>query len=95
MIIQLTQSHLLAVIQVRHHLHTRLFENIGNLKINFDGYSYGEFGELLSDDHEVNTIHGVIRYNHKYYAITNAFMDWLQEPNKPNRHAFLNNMFCN
>lgn len=69
------------------------YENVGSLSINFDGYSYGKFGELLSDDHEVNTIHGVILHNHKYYAITNAFMDWLQEPNKPKRHSFLNDLF--
>jgi hypothetical protein len=69
------------------------YENIGSVTIKFGGYSYGEFGELLSDEHEINTIHGVIHHEHKYYAITNAFMAWLQEHNKPKCHAFLNELF--
>lgn len=69
------------------------FDDIGDIIIGFNWHQRDEFGVLERSDKELNIIHGVILYNHKYYAITHRFMAWLQEPDKPKRAAFLAELF--
>jgi len=69
------------------------FDNVGEILIGFDWQLHDEFGELERTDKETNIIPGVIFVQHRYYAITNRFMEWLQEPGKPKRQAFLAQVF--
>lgn len=52
-----------------------------------------EMGMVDWEEDEYHSIPGIFIHNHKYYAITNAFIDWLQTPNKPKRQEFLTKLF--
>lgn len=65
----------------------------GTITINYNWTSKDEFGAVEMTETESHSIPGVIYYQYRYYAITNAFMAWLQEPNKPKRRSFLEKLF--
>ena len=65
----------------------------GVLTIYFNWSRGDEMGLVDWEEDETHVIPGVIYQNHKYYAVTNPFIDWLRTPDKPKRQAFMNELF--
>lgn len=55
----------------------------GNIIISYLWRGWDEFGVLDNTDKETHEIPDVIYYNHQYYAITTAFIEYLNDPEKP------------
>lgn len=64
----------------------------GVVTIYFNWSRGDEMGFVDWEEDETHVIPGVIYQNHKYYAVTNPFIDWLRTPAKPKRQAFLNEL---
>lgn len=65
----------------------------GVVTIYFSWCRGDEMGLVDWEEDETHIIPAVIYYNHKYYALTNAFIDWLKTPYKPLRQAFFKKIF--
>lgn len=65
----------------------------GILTIYFIWSRHDEMGSIDWEEDETHIIPAVIYQNHKYYALTKPFIDWLRTPDKPKRQAFLNELF--
>ncbi len=65
--------------------YTQLFGCVGEMKLFFTMSIGDEFGQLEYEEIYTVTLNNVIYKNHKYYAYTKKFHNWLEEDNKPNR----------
>lgn len=72
---------------------TQTGSNSGLISIYFNWSRADEMGFTEWEEDEEHIIPAVIYSEHKYYAITNAFVEWLSDPTKPKRNAFKDTMF--
>lgn len=64
----------------------------GTIVISYTWQAWDEFGVLDNTDKETHEILDVIYYHCQYYAITNAFIEYINNPEKPQLKQVLNKL---
>jgi hypothetical protein len=64
----------------------------GTIVISYTWQAWDEFGVLDNTDKETHEIPDVIYYHCQYYAITNAFIEFLNNPKKPQLREVLDRL---
>lgn len=65
----------------------------GDVHIGYHWERIDEMGFTEWRETELHVIPAVIYKDHKYYAVTPAFVEWLETPDKPARKQFLDRLF--
>ncbi len=74
-------------------MYKKLIHSIGEINIECYDTEVGELGIYNSDISTISKIPCVVLINHRYYALTNHLMQWLEVSNKPRRARVLSNLF--
>lgn len=74
-------------------IYKKLIHSIGEINVNCYNTEVGELGIYNSNISTVTKIPCVILINHRYYALTNHLMQWLEVSNKPRRARVLADLF--